>query len=228
MAENETRRPSPLSKYSGQIGRVIAASLALVTAGWLVTLGACYWDLVCFDGIYILATLGAILFVLLPVGLAYRNKAIRAARGRLPLQPITGLNFSTFAKDTVDIFKTKNVPMLDEEDRGWRVPFSDGDVTVYVNVYKMELYRWLMRAYINQKWMGKKSAISRRSNKSLDRLQWQARIELLKKANAVYRNSNSANSTIYLKIFDDKEPVESAWYIVDELLEEVEESGKIW
>lgn len=224
----ETKRPSSLSKYGGQFVRVIAASLAFVAAGWLIAYGSCYWQLACFDGIYILATLGGILFVLLPVGLAYRYKAIRTARGRLPLQPVSGLAFATFAKDTIDIFKTEKVQMLDEEDRGWQVPFSDGDVTVHVNVYKMELYRWLLKAYANQRWMNKQSAISQRSNKDLDRLQWQARIELLKKANAVYRNSNSTNSTIYLKIFDGKEPVESAWYVVDDLLEGEEESRKIW
>lgn len=119
--------------------------------------------------------------------------------------------------------------MRDEPDRGWTVSFTDGTETVSINVYKMTLYSWLIRAYQKQTWLaGKQSAISRRSNQRLDLLQWKARIELLKRVNAVYRNSNSSNSTIYLREYENKASVEAAWFIVDDLLEGAEPSKKLW
>lgn len=214
----------------GQQGVSLIIAILLLSAGaWAGTTWACAW-LVCWPWVRGAVVLGAVLFVLVPVGLAYRSKALRAARGRQPLKPITEFGLTNFAKAVPSIFKKPDaVPMRDEIDRGWQVPFSDGDLVIWVNVYKMELYRWLVDCYIRQRRLPpKQSAISRRSNRNLDKLQRLARIELLKRANAVTRNSNTSNCAFYLRIFENKEPVEAAWYVVDELLEGEEESRKIW
>lgn len=218
-----------MKSYSQQGISLIIAILLLSTGGWIGSVWACSW-LKCYPWVQGAATVGAALFVLVPAGLAYRSKVLRAARGRQSLRPVSQAGFATFARDIPALFKKPEaVPMRDELDRGWRVPFTDGDIMIQVNVYKMELYRWLIDCYVRQRGLtGKGSAISQRSNRNLDRLQWQARIELLKRANALTRNSNASNSILYLRLFEDKEPVEAAWYIVDELLEEIEESKKIW
>lgn len=218
-----------MRSYGQQGVSLIIAILLLSTGGWIGSAWACSW-LRCYPWVQGAATVGAALFVLVPVGLAYRSRAIRAARGRQSLRPVEATGFATFAREIPMIFqKAKVVPMRDEIDRGWQVPFTDEDKIIRVNVYKMELYRWLIDCYIRQRRVvGRHSAISQRSNRDLDKLQWQARIELLKRVNAITRNSNASNSTLYLRVFENKEPVEAAWYIVDELLEEVEESKKIW
>lgn len=217
-----------MNKLGQQIASLIIACLLLSAGAWFGTTWACAW-LTCWPWLRGAAAVGAVLFVLIPVGLSYRSRAIRAARGRQPLKPLNEFTLSSFSRDVAGIFKAEAVPMRDEIDRGWPVPFSDGEMVVKVNVYKMDLYRWLTDCYTRQRWLtGRQSAISQRSNRDLDILQWQARIELLKRVNAVYRNSNARNSTIYLRTFEDKGPLESAWYVVDELLEEAEESRKLW
>lgn len=215
--------------YGQQVASLIIAILLLSAGAWGGTTWACAW-LVCWPWVKGAVVLGAVLFVLVPVGLAYRSKALRAARGRTSLRPVGYSGFATFARDIPAIFqKPDAVPMRDEIDRGWQVPFTDGELVVWVNVYKMELYRWLVDCYIRQRRLPpKQSAISRRSNRNLDKLQRLARIELLKRANAVTRNSNTSNCAFYLRVFENKESVEAAWYVVDELLEEEEESRKIW
>lgn len=215
--------------YGQQGVSLIIAILLLSVGAWAGTTWACAW-LVCWPWVRGAVVLGAVLFVLVPVGLAYRSKALRAARGRQPLKPLTEFGLTSFARAVPSIFKKPDaVPMRDEIDRGWQVPFTDGDLVIRVNVYKMEFYRWLVDCYIRQRRLpGRQSAISQRSNRDLDKLQWQARIELLIQANAVTRNSNAYNSTLYLRTFEDKEPVEAAWFVVDELLEELEPSKKIW
>lgn len=215
--------------YSQQIASLIAAILLLSLGAWGGAIWACGW-LECYPWVKGAVVIGAALFVLIPAGLAYRSKVLRIARGRGTLRPISQVGFATFARDIPNPFqKPKVVEMRDELDRGWQVPFTDGDKVIQVNVYKMELYRWLIDCYIRQRRLtGRQSAISQRSNRNLDKLQWQARIELLKRANAITRNSNASNSTFYLRVFESKEPVEAAWYIADELLEEIEESKKIW
>lgn len=227
----EERRPSPLTKYSRQIASVVMACLFLILAALLTTYTTCsFWPWLCFDGVYYLAVLVAALSVIIPVGLGYRLKAIKTARGRLPMRPLTEYGLTSFSLNTFNpLHKPDTIPMRDELTRGWQIPFSDGLETIYVNVYKMELYRWLVDCYSRQTWLtGKQSAISRRLNRKLDNQQWQARIELLKRSNSVYRNSTACNSTLYLRQFEDMGPVEAAWHIVDELLEAVEESRKIW
>jgi hypothetical protein len=216
--------------YTQQVANLIMSAILLSIGAWGGSLWACSW-LECWPWVRGAAVIGAVLFVLVPVGLGYRAKALRMARGRQPLRPLAEFNLTTFSQNVTGIFTKapESIPMLDEPDRGWQVPFTDGDSVVRVNVYKMELYSWLVDCYIQQRRLtGRKSAISQRSNRNLDKLQQKARIILLKRTNAVIRNSNASNSTLYLRVFENKEPIEAAWYVVDELLEEIEASKKIW
>lgn len=230
----EEKRPSPLNKYFRQLDNVGMASLFASLISLALTLLACYfYPWLYFDGAYwVIPVVVVVVWVLGPVANGYRHKAIRAARGRSVMRPLTEMGLTSFgwSMPTLPFHKKpESIPMRDETTRGWPVPFSDGSETIYVNVYKMELYNWLVDCYTRQAWLtGKQSAISRRLNRKLDYQQWQARIELLKNGGAIYRNSTASNATLYLRVIEGMGVAEMAWYIVDGLLEDVEGSRKIW
>lgn len=225
----ENRKPSPLAKYWKQLGTIVMTLLILVPAANLITYLGCS-VLVCeVDNLYWYVSTLTAFVILLSVGFNYWEQAVRIARGRQAFRPVSSSGFNWQTVWHLPFQRPASVPMQDETDRGWQVPFSNGSETVKVNVFKMELYNWLRQAYTEQpRLQPRQSAISQRSNRQLDKLQWAARIELLKRANCISRNSNSLNSTPYLKQFEGMSPIEAAWHIVDGLLEELEPSRKIW
>jgi hypothetical protein len=211
--------------------RVISYSLmamGFLSVGSLLALyAACLpWpDLCDVPNVWTLAAVAPVLLVLLGIGSAYRARALKTARGRIVAKPV---ELGAFAWQLPSIFPsyTDKVDMLDEETRGWRVPFNDG---LRVNVYRKALYNWLVECYQRQpRLSGKQSAISRRSNPKLELSQYQARLYLLNKVGAVIRNSTAPNSTPFLREYSGMDPPAASWHIIEEIEERYEPSKMIF
>jgi hypothetical protein len=213
--------------------RVIIYSLMSLVFLIPGTLGALYalclpWPWICkLPNVWTLAALAPVLLVLGTVGTAYRAKALKAARGRTTAKPV---EFGNFSWQLPSIFPSygnpEKVNMLDEETRGWRVPFTDG---IKVNVYRRTLYNWLIDCYERQPRLSRReSSISRRNNPKLELSQYQARLWLIDKAGAVIRNSTASNSTPFLRQYTDLDPPGAAWHIIEEIEERYEPSIMIF
>lgn len=213
--------------------RVIVYSLMSLVFLVPGTLGALYalclpWSWICkLPNVWALAILAPVLGVFCWMGFTYWSKAYRAAKGRTVARPVVLSNYGFQLPSIFPSFgNPEKVNMLDEETRGWRVPFTDG---IKVNVYRRTLYNWLIDCYERQPRLSRReSAISRRNNPKLELSQYQARLFLLDKVNAVIRNSTASNSTPFLRQYTDLDPPGAAWHIIEEIEERYEPSVMIF
>lgn len=217
------------NRYLRVIVYSLMASLFLSLFSLLALYALCLpWPAICkLPNVWTLAALVPVLLVLGAIGSAYRAKALKAARGRTVARPV---EFGNFSWQLPSIFPSygnpEKIDMLDESTRGWRVPFDNG---IKVNVYKQALYNWLIDCYEKQRRLSRReSAISRRNNPKLELSQYQARLFLLDKVNAVIRNSTASNSTPFLRQYTDLDPPGAAWHIIEEIEERYEPSIMIF
>jgi hypothetical protein len=217
------------NKYIRVVIHSLMAAFFLSLSSLLALYAACLpWSWICeVSNVWTLAAIAPILLVLLGVGSAYRAKALKAARGRTQARPVLPSGFDFRLPSIFPSYQPDKVDMLDEQTRGWQVPFDDG---TRVNVYRRIMYQWLVECYQRQRHLmaGKQSAISRRSNLKLELSQYQARLFLLDKAGAVIRNSTAPNSTPFLREYSGMDPPAASWHIIEEIEERYEPSKMIF
>lgn len=217
------------NRYHRVIVLTLMALVFLIPFSWLTLYTACLpWPELCdVSNVWTYATVAPVLLILGLVGSAYRARALKAARGRTQAKPMLSNVYGLQLPSIFPSYQPEKVAMLDEETRGWQVPFDDG---TRVNVYRRILYNWLIECYTRQRYLlkGKQSAISRRSNLKLELSQYQARLFLLGKAGAIIRNTTAPNSTPFLRTYTGMDPPTAAWTIIEEIEERYEPSKMIF
>lgn len=206
MGENETRKPSPFSKYGKVFIYALLALIVLQVTATVATYGICKVDLfpkVCrYDDLYLLVSILVAVFTLYPIGKSYHSRAMRIANRGVYAKPGQLSQAYQYTMQLVTRVATEDEPgLITGLDRfantGWWVTIpADNSTEVWVDQYTF--WQWLEKVEAMRQTGDRYPTARDRWEKPIGKNLWMAYCTILEQVGVLQFTTSDPRSKRYM------------------------------